>query len=87
MNYRLLINLFFGLFLSMTVWLAPISAEMKPKSNQFWWPEQLDLSPLRDHDPRSNPLGPDFNYQDAVADLDLDQVQPDVQAVLPDSQD
>lgn len=87
MNYRLLINLFFGLFLSMTVWLAPISAEMKPKSNQFWWPEQLDLSPLRDHDPRSNPLGPDFNYQDAVADLDLDQVKADVQAVLTDSQD
>ncbi|MDC3359105.1 catalase/peroxidase HPI [Pseudomonadales bacterium] len=71
----------------MTVWLAPISAEMKPKSNQFWWPEQLDLSPLRDHDPRSNPLGPDFNYQDAVADLDLDQVKADVQAVLTDSQD
>lgn len=87
MNYRLLINLFFGLFLSTTVWLSPISAEMKPKSNQFWWPEQLDLSPLRDHDPRSNPLGPDFNYQDAVADLDLDQVKTDVQAVLTDSQD
>lgn len=71
----------------MIVWLAPVSAEVKPKSNQFWWPEQLDLSPLRDHDPRSNPLGPDFNYQDAVADLDLDQVKTDVQAVLTDSQD
>ncbi|MDC0067348.1 catalase/peroxidase HPI [Gammaproteobacteria bacterium] len=71
----------------MTVWLAPVSAEVRPKSNQFWWPEQLDLSPLRDHDPRSNPLGPDFNYQDAVADLDLDQVKADVQAVLTDSQD
>ena len=87
MNYRLLINPFIGLFLSMTVWLAPVSAEVRPKSNQFWWPEQLDLSPLRDHDPRSNPLGPDFNYQDAVADLDLDQVKADVQAVLTDSQD
>jgi catalase-peroxidase len=87
MNYRLLINPFFGLFLSMTFWLAPVSAEVKSKSNQFWWPEQLDLSPLRDHDPRSNPLGPDFNYQDAVADLDLDQVKADVQAVLTDSQD
>ena len=42
---------------------------------------------MRDHDPRSNPLGPDFNYQDAVADLDLDQVKTDVQAVLTDSQD
>ena len=27
------------------------------KTNQFWWPEQLDLSQLRDHDNRSNPPG------------------------------
>lgn len=24
------------------------------RNNQFWWPDQLDLSPLRDHDARSN---------------------------------
>ena len=33
---------------------------LKAKSNQFWWPDQLDLSSLRDHDKRSNPLGEDF---------------------------
>ena len=42
-----------------------------PKSNQFWWPEQLDLSPLRDHDRRSNPLDTDFNYADAFNTLDM----------------
>lgn len=31
-------------------------APMEAKSNQFWWPDQLDLSALRDHDVRSNPL-------------------------------
>ena len=57
------------------------------KSNQFWWPDQLDLSPLRDHDSRSNPLGEDFDYAEAVSKLDLAQVKADVEAVLTDSQD
>ena len=59
----------------------------KAKSNQFWWPDQLDLSPLRDHDARSNPLGADFNYMKAVSSLDLNQVKADVKAVLTDSQE
>jgi catalase-peroxidase len=57
------------------------------KSNQFWWPDQLNLSPLRDHDPRSNPLGEDFNYSKAFAALDFVEVKSDVEAVLTDSQD
>jgi catalase-peroxidase len=63
------------------------AAPGQPKSNQFWWPDQLDLSPLRDHDTRSNPLGEDFDYAAAVAELDFDQVKADVEAVLTDSQD
>ena len=57
------------------------------KSNQFWWPDQLDLTPLRDHDTRSNPLGEDFDYAKAISELDLDQVKADVEAVLTDSKD
>ena len=57
------------------------------RTNQFWWPEQLDLAPLRDHDPRSNPLGADFNYREAVANLDFDEVKSDVRSVLTDSKD
>jgi catalase-peroxidase len=57
------------------------------KSNQFWWPDQLDLSSLRDHDLRSNPLGKDFDYAEAISELDLDQVKADVAAVLADSKD
>jgi catalase-peroxidase len=63
------------------------SAPGQPTSNQFWWPEQLDLSPLRDHDEKSNPLGDDFDYAEALNELDLDEVKADVEAVLTDSQD
>ncbi|MBL6690963.1 MAG: catalase/peroxidase HPI [Pseudomonadales bacterium] len=62
-------------------------AEEPVRSNQFWWPDQLDLSPLRDHDSRSNPMGEDFDYAEAFGALDLDMVKADVNAALTDSQD
>ena len=60
---------------------------LQAKSNQFWWPKQLDLSPLRDHDARSNPLGGDFDYAQAFEQLDLAVVKADIDALLTDSQD
>jgi len=57
------------------------------KSNQFWWPDQLNLSALRDHDDRSSPYGEDFNYVEAFNQLDLDAVKADLDAVLTDSKD
>lgn len=59
----------------------------EPKSNQFWWPEQLDLSPLRQHVPQSNPLGEDFEYAEAFSKLDLNAVKSDIEALMTDSQD
>ena len=47
-------------------------ADGQPKSNQFWWPNQLELSALRDHDSRSNPMGEDFDYAQAFNTLDLE---------------
>lgn len=55
--------------------------------NTAWWPEQLNLSPLRQHDPRSNPLGQDFNYAEAFQQLDLDEVKPDIEELMTNSQD
>ncbi|MEZ5557041.1 MAG: catalase/peroxidase HPI [Pseudomonadales bacterium] len=56
-------------------------------SNQFWWPDQLDLSPLRQHAAESNPLGESFDYAAAFASLDLDAVKKDIEALMTTSQD
>lgn len=62
-------------------------SETDAKSNQFWWPDQLDLTPLRDHDARSNPLGEDFDYKAAFKNLDMKALKKDIDVVLTDSQD
>jgi len=66
---------------------GPAFAQGEPKSNQFWWPEQLDLSPLRQHGSESNPLGSDFNYAEEFASLDLAAVKKDIEALMTSSQD
>jgi catalase-peroxidase len=53
----------------------------------FWWPDRLDLTPLRQHDPRSNPYGDDFDYAEAFNGLDLEAVKADLRALMTDSQD
>ena len=59
----------------------------EPKPNQFWWPEQVDLSPLRLHSPESNPMGADFDYAAEFAKLDLAAVKKDLADLMTDSQD
>ena len=66
---------------------GPAFAQGEAKSNQFWWPEQLDLSPLRDHGAESNPLGEDFNYAEAFKSLDLAAVKKDIETLMKTSQD
>ena len=58
----------------------------QPQSSRFWWPEKLDLTPLRQNSAESNPLGKDFNYAKAFATLDLKAVKQDIQKVLTTSQ-
>ena len=59
----------------------------RPHSNRDWWPNQLDLSVLRQHGDKSNPLGADFNYADAFAGLDVEALKRDIVEVLHTSQD
>jgi catalase-peroxidase len=66
---------------------SDVFAMGEPKPNQFWWPEQVDLSPLRAHSAESNPMGDDFNYAEEFAKLDLDAVKKDIEKVLTTSQD
>ncbi|MFO7651514.1 MAG: catalase/peroxidase HPI [bacterium] len=56
------------------------------QSNRDWWPEMLDLSPLRQHSPGSNPLGADFNYAEEFKQLDLAAVKADLKALMTSSQ-
>src|SRR5690606_14844409 len=62
-------------------------AESRPQSNQDWWPEKLNLQPLRQHDAESNPLGKDFNYAERFKTLDLNAVKSDIRALMTTSQD
>ena len=57
------------------------------KSNQEWWPNQLNLSILHQHAPRSNPLGEDFDYAEAFKTLDLAAVKKDLENLMTDSQE
>lgn len=57
------------------------------KTTQFWWPEQLNLSALRDQDHKSNPYGADFNYAEAFNKLDLAAAKKDIDTLLTTSQD
>lgn len=56
-------------------------------SNQFWWPERVDLTPLRQHSAESNPLGPQFNYAEEFKKLDIKAVKADIEKVMKTSQD
>ncbi|MFW5927501.1 MAG: peroxidase family protein, partial [Wenzhouxiangella sp.] len=70
-------------------WLAAPGtfAQGEPRSNQFWWPDQLDLTPLRQHEAASNPYGDDFDYAEAFSQLDLDAVKADIEELMTTSQD
>ncbi|MBU3069160.1 catalase/peroxidase HPI [Aestuariicella sp. G3-2] len=59
----------------------------KAKPNSFWWPNQLDLGPLRDNDERSSPYSDDFDYAAAFATVDLKELKADIEKVLTTSQD
>ncbi len=59
----------------------------KAKPNSFWWPDQVDLSLLRDHDNESNPYGDDFDYAKAFNSVDLKALKADIEEVLTTSQD
>ncbi len=63
-----------------------VRAQGTPVPNQYWWPEQLDLSPLRQHGARSNPLDEKFDYAKEFGSLDLNVVKQEIKKVLTTSQ-
>ena len=59
----------------------------RPRTNQDWWPNQLDLQVLHQHSPRANPMGADFNYAEEFESLDVEALKRDVFEVMTTSQD
>jgi catalase-peroxidase len=57
------------------------------QSNAEWWPNQLNLSILHQHQPVSNPMDPDFKYAEAFEKLDYAALKKDLAALMTDSQD
>jgi catalase-peroxidase len=66
---------------------APQPSAHRPQTNADWWPNRLDLSVLRPHHPRSNPLGPDFSYRAEFEKLDVDALKRDIAELLTTPQD
>jgi catalase-peroxidase len=61
---------------------CPAYAANMPTTNKFWWPDQIDLSPLRRNTAESNPYGDDFDYAKAFNSLDLEAVKKEIEQVM-----
>jgi catalase-peroxidase len=61
---------------------------VKPKTtNDHWWPENLNLDILHQHDTKTNPLGEDFNYKEEFKKIDLEALKKDLKKLMTDSQE
>ena len=56
------------------------------KSATSWWPNALNLDILHQHDTKTNPLGPDFSYREALKELDFDALKADLTTLMTESQ-
>ncbi len=66
---------------------AKSSSNARATSNSDWWPNQLNLSLLRQNSSKSNPMADDFNYIESFNSLDYNALKADIEATLTDSQD
>ena len=56
-------------------------------TNRDWWPNQLDISILHQHDEKSNPMEKDFNYREHFKKIDYDGLKKDLNELMTNSQD
>jgi catalase-peroxidase len=66
---------------------SPTPKRIRPRTNQDWWPHQLDLSVLHRHSHLSNPMEEDFSYAEQFQSLDLAALKKDLIEVMTTSQD
>jgi catalase-peroxidase len=63
------------------------SNDSKGSSNKDWWPNQLNLSILHQHDKKSDPMDDGFDYSEAFKQLDYEALKKDLNDLMTDSQD
>ncbi|WP_137227052.1 catalase/peroxidase HPI [Shewanella sp. MEBiC00475] len=56
-------------------------------NNMDWWPKALNLDILHQHDTKTDPMDPTFDYREAFKSLDLTAVKQDLSTLMTDSQD
>jgi len=56
-------------------------------SNREWWPNQLNIGILHQHDQKSNPMGANFNYRKEFKSIDYKALKKDLHDLMTDSQD
>ncbi|MFE2120211.1 catalase/peroxidase HPI [Rhodococcus aetherivorans] len=66
---------------------SPEPKPHRPRTNRDWWPNQLDLQVLHQHSPLSNPMGPDYNYAEEFATLDVEALKQDIFELMTTSQE
>ncbi len=66
---------------------SPTPQVPRPRTNHDWWPNQLDLSILRQHSSLSDPMGESFDYAKEFQSLDLDALKGDLIELMSTSQD
>ncbi len=66
---------------------APTPEEGRPRSNQDWWPNQLNLQVLHQHSPTGNPLDDDFDYAEEFKTVDVEALKRDVFELMTTSQE
>ncbi len=57
------------------------------RSNQHWWPDQLNLRVLQQHSKQAGPLGTGFQYREAFKSVDVEMLKSDITAVMTTSQE
>ncbi len=69
--------------------VGPVAGLLTPdaRNTRQWWPHQLNLSLLHQHQPVEDPHDEDFDYAEAFRSLDLAAVKADLAALMTDSQD
>ena len=56
-------------------------------SNKDWWPNQLNLNILHQHDAKSDPMDEGFDYREEFKKLDYEALKKDLNDLMTDSQD